>query len=100
MLALDHSTLSEQVKKKGIFVSPLMDKLGDAISLSSWSAERLPEYIWLALILDENGRTEGMANCIAILREIMVYCPEIVDAKMSTIFFQNPNKNCKMKNFS
>ena len=85
MLALDHSTLSEQVKKKGIFVSPLMDKLGDAISLSSWSAERLPEYIWLALILDENGRTEGMAKCIAILREIMVYCPEIIDAKMSTI---------------
>lgn len=85
---MNHSTLSEQVvkKKKGLIVSPWMDQLRDTISLTSWSLERLPEYIWLALILENSpNRIDGISKCIAVFREITVLCPEIASAKMSTI---------------
>lgn len=83
---MEHSTLSEQIRKKGLIISPWMDRLGDRLTLNSWSIERLPEYIWLALILDEcNDRISGIKKCTALLRNIIALCPEVTSAKMSTI---------------
>ena len=84
---MERSKLSEQVvkRKKGLIVSPWMNQLRDIILLNSWSLERLPEYIWLAFILEENNRVDGISKCIAILREIIAFCPEISNAKMSHI---------------
>lgn len=84
---MNRSTLLEQVvkRKKGVIVSPLVDTLGNIISLSSWGVERLPEYIWLALILEEKGRADGIKICVEILREIIAFCPNMSDVKMSSI---------------
>lgn len=82
---MNHSTLFEQVKKKGRIISPWVDQLGDIISLSSWSMERLPEYIWLGLILDSKGRTDGISTCFSMLREIISSFPELSSARISEI---------------
>ena len=82
---MNHSTLFEQVKKKGRIISPWVDQLGDIISLSSWSLERLPEYIWLGLILNSKGRTDGISICFSMLREIIRSFPELSSARISGI---------------
>jgi len=46
------TTLSELARRKGKLISPWVDQLGDVLTLTSWSLERLPEYIWMALILE------------------------------------------------
>jgi len=40
---------------------------GDKLSLNSWAKERLPEYLWLRLILSEYEREEGLKKCMDIL---------------------------------
>ncbi|MEG1940791.1 MAG: DUF5677 domain-containing protein [Eubacterium sp.] len=81
------SSLSDQVvyRKKGRIVSPLVDELEDVLKLNSWSLERVPEYLWLALILDKYGRTQGLQYCSDIIRFITKNFPEINSAKISDI---------------
>lgn len=66
------SGLSDHVleKKKGIIVTPLNHGLGDLLKLNSWSKERLPEYLWLGLILQAYGRKDGFKKSIQILQEL------------------------------
>ena len=81
------SSLSEQIvyKKKGRIVSPLVDGLGDLIKLTSWSLERVPEYLWLSLILEEYGRTSGLQICSNILAFISKEFQQVKSAKISDI---------------
>lgn len=82
---MNNSKLSEQVIRKGRVMSPLVAGLGDILELSSWSVERLPEYIWLALILDAKGRSVGTECCTTIFRKIKSYYPNFNSAKLSLI---------------
>jgi hypothetical protein len=43
-------------KKKGIVATPMNDALGDLLTPSSWTKERMPDYLWLGLILQYYGR--------------------------------------------
>lgn len=62
-----HSKLSDHKFKKGKFITPFNDGLGDVAMHSSWSMERLPEHLWLALILKHYGRKIGLLKCQQIL---------------------------------
>jgi len=73
-------------KKKGKVVTPLNDSLGDTLSLNSWTKERMPEYIWLALILLSYGRTKGFEVAGKILLNISKEIPELSLPKLSKIF--------------
>lgn len=64
------SSLSAHRLKKGILSTPLNDSLRDQLKLSSWTKERMPEYIWLGLILIKYGRKKGIEKSGRILFEI------------------------------
>ena len=57
-------------KKKGLLATPLNDALKDKLKLNSWAKERMPEYLWLGLILQYYGRQQGIESATAILSEI------------------------------
>ena len=77
------TTLSELARRKGKLISPWVDQLGDVLTLTSWSLERLPEYIWMALILDNKGRSDGIGCCIRIFNKIRAWDSNIASAKLS-----------------
>lgn len=77
------TTLSELARRKGKLISPWVDQLGDVLILTSWSLERLPEYIWMALILDNKGRSDGIGCCIRIFNKIRAWDSNIASAKLS-----------------
>ena len=66
------SSLSDHTlyRKKGLVSTPLNDGLRDQLKLSSWTKERMPEYLWLGLILLYLGRKEGLEKAGRILFEI------------------------------
>lgn len=58
------SPLSKHIlpKKTGILASPWNHSMREAninMGLNSWSRDRLPEYLWLGLILVKYGRKEA-----------------------------------------
>ena len=80
------SSLSDHKVKKGKVVTPWNDTLGDKLQLNSWSNERLPEYIWLGLILSTYGRTNGLNKAGSILSDISKLKQSIYHPKLSLIF--------------
>ena len=57
-----HSTLSEHKFKKGVFITPFnsMDNIYELPDDYSWTYGRMPEYLWIALILKTQGREKGL----------------------------------------
>jgi hypothetical protein len=84
---MNTSKLSEQVvdKKKGRIISPLVAGLENVIKFNSWSLERVPEYMWFALILEKYGRKTGLQYCSDIVNYIVKTFPNLLSSKMSSI---------------
>ncbi len=82
------SSLSEHRlhKKQGIVATPLNDGLRDLLTLSSWTKERMPEYLWLGLILIHYGRNEGFKKASEILFEISKKIKFLSHPRLSMIF--------------
>lgn len=81
------SKLSEHKldKRKGIVVSPINFNLKDTITLTSWTEERMPEFLWLGLILLFLGRKEGFEKAGHILSEISKRIPSLFYPRFSMI---------------
>ena len=73
-------------RRQGRVVTPLNDSFGDQLKLSSWAKERMPEYLWLGLILMEYGREEGFEKAGAILNNISTQVVNLLEPKLSQIF--------------
>jgi len=84
----DVSSLSDHRlhKKQGIIATPLNDGLRDILTLSSWTRERMPEYIWLGLILLHYGRKKGLKKAAYILYNISKEINSLSHPKLSMIF--------------
>ncbi|MCG8541084.1 MAG: hypothetical protein MJA82_14250, partial [Clostridia bacterium] len=67
---MDKSKLSDHIFKKGKFTTPWNYALGKISQSQSWSLNRLPEYLWLALILNKYGRKNGLEKLYFILTEL------------------------------
>lgn len=82
------SSLSDHkvYRRQGRVVTPFNDGLGDKLALSSWAKERMPEYLWLGLILMEYGREEGFEKAGAILKNISTQVTTLSEPKLSQIF--------------
>jgi hypothetical protein len=82
------SSLSDHklLKKKGVIETPLNNSLRNVITLSSWTKERMPEYLWLGLILMHSGRKEGFAKAGHILFKISNAVTSLSHPKLSMIF--------------
>lgn len=72
-------------KKRGIVATPFNDALGDKLTLSSWRENRMPEYLWLGLILMHYGRKEGIERAGRILLEISKSVKSLSQPKLSAL---------------
>lgn len=61
------SKLSEHKFKKGKFVTPFNQHLSELIKENSWYYGRMPEYVWLGLIIQDGERTEQLFKCMSII---------------------------------
>ena len=77
------SKLENHKIKKGIAIAPLNQL---PISKCSWSQDRLPEYLWLGLILMNFPRTRGLKILYDILKEISDQVHDLVTPKLSLLF--------------
>ncbi|CAK8719947.1 hypothetical protein GCAAIG_09465 [Candidatus Electronema halotolerans] len=84
----DVSRLSEHRlhKKQGIVATPLNDRLRDQLTLSSWGKERMPEYLWLGLILLYYGREEGLEKAGRVLLDISKKVHNLPHPRLSMVF--------------
>ncbi len=64
------SKLSDHIFKKGKFITPWNNVLGSMSKMQSWCLERLPEYLWLGLVLEKYGRKEGLEKSAAVLQRL------------------------------
>lgn len=82
-----YSKLSDHTLKKGKFITPinalpLMQELEDE---KSWTYGRMPEYLWLGLILKYYGRDEGLKKSYGIISVLHQLAPDLYTARMSQI---------------
>lgn len=81
------STLSEHAFKKGKFITPinglpLMKELEDE---KSWTYGRMPEYLWIGLLLQYYGRDEGLKKSYGIISTLHELAPDLYTARLSQI---------------
>ena len=92
------SGLKDHKIKKGKIVTPFNDSLGESLKLQSWSKDRMPEYLWLALILMHYGRKDGLeivgSICYAISEEVST----LVQPQLSMIFELSEENQIKVFN--
>lgn len=77
------SDLKSHKYKKGL-IQPPMNTFGNQQPIS-WTNDRLPEYLWLGLILMNFKRTEGIEKAGKILKEISHINKSIIKPKLSII---------------
>ena len=62
--------MSDHIFKKGRFITPWNNAVGKLAKMQSWSQNRLPEYLWLGLILNKYGRKQGLEKSYYILNKL------------------------------
>ena len=69
---MDRIELSKHIKKGDTLYTPYTDPegLGSALSLSSWSQNWLPEFLWIGLIIHKYGRKIGLERIYHIIDEL------------------------------
>lgn len=84
---MEPSKLSDHKFVKGKFITPI-NSLPQTSVLSddeSWTYGRLPEYIWIGLILDYYGRSVGFEKLHLIILKLREIMPDINTPRMSLI---------------
>ena len=78
--------LSKHVKQGDTFYTSFTDPngLGDKLCLSSWAKSRLPEFLWIGLIIYNQGRKNGFENLYCIIKDLE--CEGIAIPQLSKIF--------------
>lgn len=80
------ASLSEHRFDKGKFIAPFNDGIfKEIIQENPWFYNRLPDYLWLALILDYYGRADGLLKCRDVLQILLKHVPGISFPKLSII---------------
>lgn len=69
-IKMDRSKLSQHRKIGDTLYSPFSFYLGDNIKESSWRHEKLPQFIWIALILSKFGRDYAFKLFSGIIEEL------------------------------
>ncbi|WP_061206887.1 DUF5677 domain-containing protein [Leptospira santarosai] len=72
-------------KKKGLIITPLNEGLGDTLRLNFWMKNRMPEYLWLGLILVGLGRRNGIEIILKIFSEILAVKIDLDRPRLSDI---------------
>lgn len=98
---MNHSKLSDHKFEKGKFITPFnaistMEEMSDD---QSWAYGRMPEYLWIGLILHHFGRDEGLEKLCSIILELHNLAPEMYTARMSKILELDSDVQRKIYNY-
>ncbi len=89
-----NSKLTEHYFKKGKFVTPFNKIMSTVSKEDSWSYGRVPEYLWLGLIIDGGERTEQLEKCMKLLGRLKELDKEnIIDLPKISLILQLDNQN-------
>ena len=82
-----YSKLSDHKFKKGMFITPInsIPKIQPFEDDRSWAYGRMPEYIWVGLILNYYGRIEGLKKAYHIITKIHELAPNLQTIRLSQI---------------
>ena len=74
---MKHSKLSDHTFKKGKFITPInsLPMMQEFEDEKSWTYGRMPEYIWIGLILKYYGREEGLRKSYSIISTLHKLAP-------------------------
>jgi len=86
LIRMRNSKLSEHEFSKGKFITPFNKFMKELSKEDSWFHGRLPEYIWLALVMKYYGREEGLNKCNLLLKKINDYSSTVFLPRLSAIF--------------
>lgn len=89
---MGHSKLSEHKFKKGKFIAPFNEFMTPISNNETWCFGRLPEYIWIGLILNEYGRRNGMEKIYTIIKKLNSIDSTVVAPRLSEILSMNNDK--------
>lgn len=89
---MNYSKLSDHKFDKGKFITPWNEALSEIGRENSWYYGRLPEYLWLALIIDYYGRKEGLIKCYSIIKKLSEQVPDLFAPRFSKILKLNSDK--------
>jgi len=89
---MNHSSLSDHKFKKGKFITPWNEIMDSLSREESWFHGRLPEYIWLGLIINEYGREEGFKKCHGILNKLHNLLPAQYVPRFSSVLNMEEQK--------
>lgn len=92
------SSLKEHKFKKGVIYTPFNDALGNKLKSSSWAEDRLPEYLWMAIIHSYYGRKDGLKKISSILFKISRLNIDLITPRISDIL--NLDDNIQNKIYS
>lgn len=95
---MGNSKLSEHKFKKGKFITPLNEVVSEIGKEGSWYHARLPEYIWMMLILDSYGRKQGLNKCYKILKSLHDLAPALLTPRLSEILKLGDDSQVKFYN--
>lgn len=70
VIIMQKTKLSEHKKIGDTLHTPFAGLLGHQMQLSSWSQDKLPQYIWIALIFDAFGRKDGLNVLGQIMQDL------------------------------
>lgn len=82
-----HSKLSDHIFKKGKFITPInsLSTLKEFEDEKSWAYGRMPEYLWIGLILKFYGREIGLRKSYDIISALHKLAPALYTARLSQI---------------
>ena len=82
-----HIKLSEHIFKKGKFITPFnnLPMVKEFEDEKSWVYGRMPEYLWIGLILNHYGRDEGLRKSYNIISLLHKLAPNLYTARLSEI---------------
>ncbi len=79
--------LSDHTFKKGKFITPLntIPTVQELEDEKSWTYGRMPEYLWIGMVLKHFGREDGMKKIYSIISKLHQLSPELYTARLSQI---------------
>lgn len=96
---MNHSKLSDHKFKKGKFITPWNEVISQLGQENSWYHGRFPEYLWLAMIIEHYGRTEGLIKCRSIIKKLVEKVPDLLTPRFSKILHLDSDKQNEIYNY-
>ena len=81
---MNYSKLSSHEFKKGKFITPMhtIPNIEEFSDDKSWTSGRLPEYLWIGLILKHFGRELGLNKLCNIIFQLHKLAPDLTTVRL------------------